>query len=175
MKRLLTLTILVFIVGFIGNAYAPDEQKFKVYVNVTCDNTGTKSLFESHIKRELRALQDVDIISETETKSGEIFPYYRLRLTVRVQLGIFAAAYVFDEPFYRSTAFEELVEAMKKKSLHCSSQLFNIITNTVVDNSLVNLYQVGVLTGKIEDIPISCVDLIAGIDTEVLEKAREKK
>ncbi len=32
MKRLLAISILVFI--FVGNAYAPDEQKLKIYVNV---------------------------------------------------------------------------------------------------------------------------------------------
>ena len=174
MKRFLAMSILVFIAGFIGNAHAPDVQKFNVYVNVKCDDVNTKSLFERHIKRQLRALMDVNIISEIETKSDELFPYYKLRLTVVVQQGIFAAAFVFDEHFYRSTAFDELGEAMKEKSYDCSRQLYRIILETVVDTSLVYLYKAGVLTGKHEDIPSTCVDLIADIDTNVLEKAREK-
>lgn len=34
MKRLLVVSLLVFLVGFIGNVYAPDVQKIPVYVDV---------------------------------------------------------------------------------------------------------------------------------------------
>ena len=64
MKRLLALSILVFMVGFIGNAYSPDEQKFKVFVFVSTpeeDNT-EKLTIDKHIKRELRAIGDVDLV-----------------------------------------------------------------------------------------------------------------
>ena len=37
MKRFLTVSILVFLAVFVSNAYAPDEQKFKVYVDVTTE------------------------------------------------------------------------------------------------------------------------------------------
>ncbi len=35
MKRLLVVSLLVFLVGFIGNVYAPDVQKIPVYVDVS--------------------------------------------------------------------------------------------------------------------------------------------
>ena len=70
MKRLLALSVLIFIVGFIGNAYAPDEQKFKVYVEVMRnepDEEKTENdIIETHLKRELRDLGDVKIVDEMD-------------------------------------------------------------------------------------------------------------
>ena len=68
MKRFLTVSILVFLAVFIGNAYAPDEQKFKVYVHVSADkeDKAEADIIESHLKRELRALGDVVIVDEEE-------------------------------------------------------------------------------------------------------------
>ena len=44
---------------------APEEQKpkFQVEVVVTCKDENTKAFIESHIKRELRSLQDVEIVA----------------------------------------------------------------------------------------------------------------
>ncbi len=47
MRRFLALSILIFIVIFIGNAYAPDVQKFKVRLVLTCDDADTKSFIKS--------------------------------------------------------------------------------------------------------------------------------
>lgn len=67
MKRFLALSILVFIVGFIGNTYAPDVQKFKVAVNVEITNKEDSIISEdeirSYINRELRSLNDVKIVA----------------------------------------------------------------------------------------------------------------
>ena len=75
MKRLLVVSLLVFLVGFIGNVYAPDVQKIPVYVDVSTgvsfNNEHVKPLairIESYIKRELRALQDVDITNKENGK-----------------------------------------------------------------------------------------------------------
>ena len=73
MKQLLAVSILVFI--FVGIAYAPDVQKISVYVDVSTggafNNEHVKPLrirIESYIKRELRALQDVDITNKENGK-----------------------------------------------------------------------------------------------------------
>ena len=65
-KQLLAISILVFI--FVGNAYAPDEQELKIYVNVSAneDDQIEKDIIESHIKRELRALGNIDIVDEKD-------------------------------------------------------------------------------------------------------------
>ncbi len=39
------------------------QPKFKVEVLVTCEDENTKAFIESHIKRELRSLQDVEIVA----------------------------------------------------------------------------------------------------------------
>ena len=55
---------LLFSVAFTGEPpHAQVPHKFKVYVNVNCDDENTKSLIQSYIKRELRSLGDVIIIS----------------------------------------------------------------------------------------------------------------
>lgn len=68
MKRLLAFSVLIFIIGFIGNAYAPDVKKFKVCVFVSApeEDKTEKDIIESHLKRELRALGDVVIVDEED-------------------------------------------------------------------------------------------------------------
>lgn len=44
------------------NILPAPKTNFKVWVHVTCDDENTKTFIESHIKRELRSLQDVDIV-----------------------------------------------------------------------------------------------------------------
>ena len=45
--------------------FAPEKQKpkFRVEVSVTCNDENMKAFIESHIKRELRSLQDVEIVA----------------------------------------------------------------------------------------------------------------
>ena len=68
MKRLLALSVLIFIIGFIGNAYAPDVQKFKVSVSVGINKNSeseiSKAAIQSYINRELRSLKDVQIVAD---------------------------------------------------------------------------------------------------------------
>lgn len=79
MKQLLVMSILVFI--FVGSAYAPDEQKFKVCVLVSApeEDKTEKDIIESHLKRELRALGDVIIVDGKDD--------WQFRITVGV-LGV---------------------------------------------------------------------------------------
>lgn len=44
------------------------ELQFDVYVKLVCDDNTTKTMIESHIKRELRSLGDVEIVDEDEAK-----------------------------------------------------------------------------------------------------------
>ena len=72
MKRLIAISTLVII--FVGNAYAPDDQKLKVCVFVTedKDNKTEQSIIESHLKRELRALGDVVIVDKEDDWESRI-------------------------------------------------------------------------------------------------------
>ena len=64
-KLLIALTTLILMLP-IGNAYAPDEQKFKVCVDMNInpreEYRTQQRIIESHLKRELRALGDVEIV-----------------------------------------------------------------------------------------------------------------
>ncbi len=63
-KPLLTLTILISIVVFIGNAYAPEPKKYKVWINIRAGDEDKieQDIVESHLKRELRALGNIVIV-----------------------------------------------------------------------------------------------------------------
>jgi hypothetical protein len=67
MKKVWILTLLtaISVFCFTGKPiHSQDKpEKFWVYVSVTCDDEDTKNLIESHIKRELRSLQDISIFS----------------------------------------------------------------------------------------------------------------
>ncbi len=43
-----------------------DNIKYKVYVDITCDDKNTKTLVKSHIHRELRSLGDVQIVTSLD-------------------------------------------------------------------------------------------------------------
>ena len=75
MKRFLTLSILVFIIGFINNVYAPNvPKKFDVRVDLVGEDESTKNLIESYIKRELRSLQDVNIMPDDKYATYLLYP-----------------------------------------------------------------------------------------------------
>ena len=90
MKRFLTVSILVFLAVFIGNVYAPDEQKFKVYVDVDVNtsekNKITENSIKSFIKRELRSINDVVVVKQPEDFDGIVddfntYPTQGIRIT----------------------------------------------------------------------------------------------
>lgn len=65
MKKLyiLSLVMLIFIAG---NTYAPEPTKFKVAIDISIHNTDNevhKNLATNYIKRELRSLADVQVVS----------------------------------------------------------------------------------------------------------------
>lgn len=63
MKRFLTLVtvVIVFTLSITGHPQEKRTYRFQVYVEIETDES-LKSLIESYIKRELRSLQDVDIV-----------------------------------------------------------------------------------------------------------------
>ncbi len=74
-KVLFVVTILILSSVFIGKSYAPESQKFKVYVDVRVeeDDQTERDIIESHFKRELRALGDVLIVGEHADWEWRIF------------------------------------------------------------------------------------------------------
>lgn len=66
MKRITVLIVVLLISLFITDAYAPEPVKFKVYVDVYANKEDKleADIIESHLKRELRALGNVIIVTE---------------------------------------------------------------------------------------------------------------
>ena len=102
MKRVLVLypAIAMFMLVYIGqiadSQLKADIQfelpRFKVNVSVSAEDEFTKSLIESHIKRELRSLKDVDVVP-----ASEAFYFFRLvaiegRYTTGVKTGSISIA-----------------------------------------------------------------------------------
>lgn len=65
-KGLFVFTGLILFSVFIGKSYAPEPQKFKVFVKVYAEKEDEteRIIVESHLKRELRALGVVVIVGE---------------------------------------------------------------------------------------------------------------
>ena len=64
MKRISMLFLLttICIVCFTGKPQSQTfQERYEVAVDVTCKNQSVQRIIESHIKRELRSLQDVDV------------------------------------------------------------------------------------------------------------------
>ena len=71
-KFLALLTIIMtFTFGIIGHPQEKSAYRFQVYVEIKTDEN-LKSLIESYIKRELRSLQDVDIVYTRDGMPHEI-------------------------------------------------------------------------------------------------------
>lgn len=142
--------------------------KFRVKVSVTCEDDNTKSLIESYIKRELRSLQDVEII---DTKHGFVIDIVAIEMEYEVsgnKTGYMAYAYRFS----RSASLDDLP----------------VITNYFSENrekipvevraNLVNLYRLSEHYGmwirffKTKDLKSECEQLVANFDTGILEPDR---
>ena len=74
MKRFLTLaTIMIVFFGITGHPQEREStHRFQVYVHITVEDESLKSLMESYIKRELRSLQDVDVVYTRDEMPYEI-------------------------------------------------------------------------------------------------------
>lgn len=151
------------------NTLLPDKAKFSVEVNVKSDDENTKSLIESYLKRELRSLQDVEIV---DTGKGIIIDIVSIEIEYKVsgnKTGQMAYAYRFS----RSASTEDD---------------FPFITNYFTENrekipvdvrlDLVKLvffnenYEMGIRYFQTNELKRECEALIAKFDTSVLEPRR---
>ena len=169
-NRLLALSIFIFIVGFIENAYAPDVQKFKIFIATTCKDVNTKSLVESYVKRELRSLQDVEILP------GEVMRYdsdYAISLvvveptseTTGQKTGDIAIGYTFEAPF---DPYKNLIPSLRKKF-----PKIDPIEIASLTGSLTGRIYLGVIADDTEDVKTICERVVAQFDTMILEVRRQ--
>ena len=166
MKQLLIFFILMFIVGFIPNAYAPDKLKFHVHLDVTCEHKDTKAFIESHIKREIRSLQDVRFVSESAENYNNIFDLWIVAIEPTYKsgskVGNIILAYGWREKFSNSYIRKSISEE-SWKVLEPIRSLIYINPRSVL------------LTDDTEDLDKMCKTLVVTFDTEALERIRKLK
>lgn len=192
MKNMLAVFVLVSI--FVGNAYAPDTKKIKVFVSVSAEDSITEGTITSYINRELRDLKDVVPINVQDIRDNpENNPDFGLLLVVlepeTVQggkAGVTILSAVFIECIY---AFDILPMDLpivgkwdevdpEKISLQqyiglqgnlAGRQLRTKGTPIHYANFINNLVFYQPDTTKVSD---SCKEIVANFDTEALEEAR---
>lgn len=198
MKRLLTLSITITIILFlclIGQPLKSQDtplrnvsNKFAVDVYVDCDDNITKSSIESYIKRELRNLKDVVVY----TQSSRGYPDYGLTLIVmepmttrglKTGYTIISAVYVNFVYFDDIIAYKDLVRD-GSNLLTTEEYAFLMGRFTPIEKILNGMppflyadFINNVLHYEPDPTNVShaCKQIVANFDTQVLEKAREKR
>jgi hypothetical protein len=159
MKKLYIFSLLM-IIFIVGNTYAPEQSKFSVGVDVTCDDENTKVFIESHIKRELRALQDVNIVSYEDAwvllQIIAIEPTYK---TTELKIGTIAIASCWYE---RNTFAEAVID------LKAGKEAKDLIIGEVYRRPTLSLS-----TGIAKDLDKLCKDIIVNFDQKCLEANRK--
>ena len=159
---ILTLLMLIFIVG---DTYAPQQvvvepPKFPVGVYVTCDDESLKNFIESHLKRELRALRDVEVVD------GVIFHIHILVVKHTYESGrkmgtvslatMFLKLYDFH-PLTPYMTHDQILAMMRDHgAFYYSPKLLLSITSK-------------------EKIKEWCEETVANFDIEMLEPERKKR
>ena len=104
-KRLTFFAVsLVLLFVFIGQA--ADRPRFKVSIDITCIDANIERFVESHIKRELRALGDVDVV-EHDPKTND-FSFFILAIATGKPLEIVVIDVLLYD-FFSDNDFQELM------------------------------------------------------------------
>ncbi len=163
--------------------------RFKVHVNVSCSDNTTKSMIESHIKRELRSLGDVDIVDEkhngfrlillaiphtsksTEKKTGQtsiaIMELYKegdLHAFISSAISLYATTI---EPNYRNLPDKEFLKRKTKRfeiAKEWSESLGDVYNRPGLE-LIVNIPN--------NNLPATCKEIVAEFDVKHLEPFRE--
>lgn len=197
MKRLLALSVFIFIAVFIGKVYAPDEQKIKVCLSVKCDDDDTESFIKSYIRRELRGLRDVEIVN-IERRGDEVNSWKNGWDSGRFDLSILAMKiettelvcihHIFQERFNHLNikaeiknrfydAGEDMGEAITRLEEFESSLSekqkteFSALTLFLLHRGFVNNSGL-VIVGK-DRLKDECKRIVVAFDTNVLERVRK--
>ena len=130
--------------------------RFKVQVSVTCEEKNVKTLVESFIKRELRDLQDVDIVS--------LEPHHELVI-------------LLTEPIFKgtSTKMGHVIAAVNYLTLFYQEDMIVGATELPdISGPFGCSYPPALLihTGNRNNLQDLCQIIIANFDTQILEKQR---
>ena len=150
---------------------APEKQKpkFMVEVLVECDDKNTEAFIESHIKRELRGLRDVEIVDygkyvlsivamENVYKSGE-------------KVGSIALAYNSERRYIPAVLKIMLMDAYPEGTIG-----HEIVTDILPElRILYDKTRLGLAIGMTYDLDKLCKDIVVNFDAKMLEPDRNGK
>ena len=165
MKKVLMLVVMaVFVFGFIGQAA---DIRFRVYVIVQCENENIRAAVESYVKRELRALQDVDITTKFEFEDATYFLAIvagEAKLSDGRKTGYTTIAYCFFQrlgfPPPPLDFISGQTEAVKRYIQNVEEFAFDAPT-------------VGYVVGFRDDLKRLCERIVVSFDTDMLDPDRK--
>ena len=136
--------------------------KFKVYVNITCRDDNTKNSIESYIKRELRSLQDVQILVKEQDANHQlsIVAHESTYTQSGQKTGDISVAYMYLQKFRLSSYKYSLTNAGWERMKN-------------LENRLYFTPNLGVQNGMTTDIDKVCKSIVVTFDTEELEPIRK--
>ena len=164
--------------------------KVKVHVSVTCDDNTTKAMIESHIKRELRSLGDVELVDKKDAEytinliavphkfeqSGKsigttsMAVMYINKMSHDVIMGLGIRGYV---DLLRQDPSVELPTRMNPVNSNDISE----VVKRYYKNRIPDLFtypSVNLITNiKDNDLPNTCKEIVAMFDVEALERERQ--
>ena len=159
MKKVLMLVVMaVFVFGFIGQAA---DIRFRVYVSVSCDEN-IKAAIESYVKRELRALQDVDITTKFKDASYFLEMIVGEATSNDRKVGYITIAYCYYQRFPPPSLYSisGRTEAMKR-------YIQNVEKFAFAEPGLASV------EGGRDNLKRMCEAVVVKFDTKLLELARK--
>ncbi len=186
MKKFLTFTILIAISVFWSSGQSIQSQddnskKFRVVVNVNCDDKITKAETESYIKRELRSLQDITVVKDNIDEEG-ILSSHNIHIMVNERRFKNGNSVKFETVIVG--VFTETIFPIMLLVPHISKETTQLLRRDLLDKDDVftDIYEdyqsVFILSFKSSDnlgLSNTCKKIVAMFDTEVLEEARQKR
>ena len=180
MRKFTAITlVLLCTITFTGQSDELDDllkdvvpTKLSVEVRVVSDDENTKPLIESYLKRELRSLQDVEIVDTGNRFLIVIVAFEPEYKVSGNKTGYMAAAYRFSRtahpdnyPHLRDYYFKNF----EKIPQEVEDDLWRLRTFSE------SIYTMGVRFFDTDGLKRECEELVAKFDTKVLELERNRK
>ena len=179
MKRLGMLFLLsaisvVWFSGKLTQSQVPEERKYVVGILIDCDDESLKNYVESHLKRELRSLKDVQIAANlAETYYAEYLIIINL-LEIKFQSGKKSGFVAVAASYMQCWQGEKLMATINKDFIKEESKEFAFVYFSRM--GLVYMpSEMLVAHLRRDNMDKYCKDFIADFDIKMLDKARQNR
>lgn len=144
--------------------------KFKVEIAVSCEENNTKAFIESHIKRELRSLQDVEIVNSGRYYLSIVAIELEYETSDRKTGGIVVAR-MFQRGYKPDTVLNKLMAAYP-----VNTKGYNELRDSGAILDLLSLHDkvhFGLNVSMRKDLDEICKEIVVRFDTQMLEPDRK--